>query len=118
MGGTPAVSRGVSIQSDLYRGSGCNPIDPDKVERYTRQMEDMGGWGRFPPVRGYIQEVDEENVETFDEAAEDGYERELDWSRALEDEDIGLEYAQIDDGHHRAWAARSLGIPIRIEEWP
>ena len=108
----------VEVQSSLFRGSGSNPVDFDKVERYRKAMERYGGWGDFPPVRGYIQELDEDDVETFQEAAEDGCEHELDWSRPVEEEDLGLDYVQVDDGHHRAWAAHSLDIPIEIQEWP
>ena len=59
----------------------------------------------------------QDDIDTFMEAQEDGYEHELDWSRDLTQDDLGLEYANITDGHHRAWAAKFAGIPIKASWW-
>ena len=105
------------VQSDLFRESGANVTDEDQIEEYVEAMEDYNGWGDFPPVHGGYNEVDEQDLEDWEEAVEGGYEHELVWSRPLEKSDLGTVYAVIEDGHHRAYAASRLGIPIRMRVW-
>jgi len=106
------------VQSDLFRGSGANVTDfDDKIPELQRLFERQGEWGDVPPIEAAVMEVDQDDIDTFMEAKEDGYEHELDWSRDLTQDDLGLEYANITDGHHRAWAAKFAGIPIKASWW-
>jgi hypothetical protein len=101
------------VQSDLFRQSGVNATDIHQVRRITEEMYEFG-WEHFNPVRGIIQTVDEQDIEEFLEAQEEGYENELAWSRELMPEDLGLTYVNVEDGHHRAWAAKNTGLPIKV----
>ncbi len=104
------------VQSDLFRGSGVNASTDfeKKIPKFSVYMK-KNGWGRMPPIRGGIHIIDQQDLEQFKEAEEGGYEHELDWSRALRDDDLGMEYAYVTDGHNRAWAAHQVGIPIRVK---
>ena len=107
----------IEVQSDLFRESGANATDPELIETYVAAMQAQGGWSSFPPITAHLPDVDDDDIEEFEEAAEEGYEHELAWSRPLRRADVGTEYASIVDGHHRAYAARTLGIPIRVRLW-
>lgn len=104
------------VQSELFRGSGVNATTDfeEKIPKFSAYMK-KNGWGRMPPIRGGIHIVDEQDLEQYKEAEEGGYEHELDWSRPLSDDDLGMEYAYVTDGHNRAWAAHQTGIPIRVK---
>jgi len=106
------------VQSDLFRGSGVNAsTDFDKkIPEFASYMSN-NGWSRMPPIHGVIQTVDEQDIEDYQEAEENGYEHELDWSRPLTKDDLGMVYVNIEDGHSRAWAAKEAGIPIRVKRW-
>jgi len=104
----------IEISSDLFRESGCNATDFDQVDRYAASMRRAGGWGRFPPISGQIGTVDEGDLQNYRDAEEGGFEHELAWSRPLTDADLGRDYVAIEDGHHRAHAARRNRIPIRV----
>jgi len=108
---TPAY---IEIASDLFRESGYNATDFDQVDRYAASMKRAGGWGRFPPISGQIGTVDEGDLQNYRDAEEGGFEHELAWSRPLTDADLGRDYVAIEDGHHRAHAARMNRIPIRV----
>lgn len=104
----------LEISSDLFRESGVNATDFDQVERYAASMRRAGGWGRFPPISGQIGTVDAADLQNYRDAEEGGFEHELAWSRPLTDADLGRDYVAIEDGHHRAHAARMNRIPIRV----
>ena len=106
--------RWIEVDSDLFRESGCNTTHMGKAARFAEKMRSAGGWGRFPPISGYVQQVFKEDVEEYIEAEEGGYEHELAWSRPLTMRDVDRFYVAVDDGHHRAYAAAKAGIPIRI----
>ena len=101
------------VQSDLFRQSGVNATDIHQVRRVTEEMYEFG-WDHFNPIRGLIQTVDQQDIDEFLEAQEEGYESELAWSRELTQEDLGLDYVNVEDGHHRAWAAKNNNLPIRV----
>lgn len=102
------------VQSDLFRGSGANVTDfESKVPRLEQLFLRQGGWGSVPPITAVVTVVDQDDIDTFREYQEDGSEHELDWSRELTQDDLGREYAKVTDGHHRAWAAKFAGVPIR-----
>lgn len=108
----------VEVQSDLFQGSGVNASTSDtKIRRYQKIMEEHEGWGPFPPIHGVILEIDSNDIEDYQEAANGGYEHELDWSRPLKTSDIGIMYVAVEDGHNRAWAAHYSKYPIRVKEW-
>jgi len=114
----PVRSQPEFVQSDLFRGSGCNVTDFDeRVPALQLLFEEQGEWGDVPPIEAAIMEVDQEDIDTFLEYQDGGYEHELDWSRPLTQADLGVEYASIQDGHHRAWAARGAGIEILASWW-
>lgn len=104
------------VQPELFRGSGVNATTDfkTKIPKFVSYMR-KNGWGRMPPIRGGIHVVDEQDLDQYKEAEEGGYEHELDWSRPLTDDDLGVEYAYVTDGHNRAWAAHQSGIPIRVK---
>lgn len=103
------------VQSDLFRESGANASTSEAlIMKYARAMRRYGSWGRFPPVRGTLHRVNESDLEDYAEAVERGYEHELAWSRPLTLDDLGLTYISLDDGHDRAYAAASLGLPLRV----
>ena len=110
----------IEVQSDLFRESGVNASTSDRlIEAYADAMRYAyrNSWGAFPPIHGVLQTVLPSDWEDWLEASEGGYEHELAWSRPLEEDDIGLEYVAIEDGHNRSYAARSLGVSIRVKVW-
>lgn len=114
----PSRTEAEFVQSDLFRGSGYNVTDfEEKIPALKRLFEAQGEWGNVPPIEAAVMEVDQDDIDTFLEYQEGGYEHELDWSRDLTQEDLGMEYASITDGHHRAWAAKFAGIPIKASWW-
>lgn len=105
------------LQSDLFRESGHNATFPEKIDKYYKIMKDYDGWGPFPPIEyAGVSQVDEYDLEEYNEADEAGYAHELAWSRPISEADLGMWYAHLDDGHHRSYAARRLGIPLRVTE--
>jgi hypothetical protein len=116
MGGSAArVPTYVLVPSDLFRESGYNATDPEKVDRYAAIMRRARGWGRFPPISGQISYIDESDLQDYEDAAEGGFEHELAWSRPLTRADLGKDYVRIEDGHHRAHAAREAGLPLHVK---
>ena len=106
----------VEVQSSLFRESGANVTDESKIDRYAKSMHRARGWGKFPAIHATLHEVSLEDFEDFVDASGDGVEHELAWSRPLDFNDIGRVYASIDDGHHRAYAASRMGIPLRVKK--
>lgn len=102
------------VSSDLFRAAPSNPIDWGKVREYQNIMIDYGNYGPFPPIEGWIGTIDEDDLEEYQEAEEMGYRLSQEWSRDLREDDIDVDYTQIRDGHHRAWAAKSLGYDIKV----
>ena len=105
----------IELSSDLFQESGYNATEEAVAQDYAEAMRDMRGWGDFPPISAWIGTVDKEDLEKYQEAEEGGYEHELAWSRPLRRADLGKGYAKISDGHHRAHAARAVGVPLRVE---
>lgn len=105
------------VQSDLFRESGVNATDIHQVRLVSQEMYDYG-WDNFNPVRGIIQQVTADDIEDYMEAIDGGIEHELAWSRELRPQDIGTYYVSLYDGHHRAWAAKNCGLPIRVKTMP
>jgi len=104
------------VDSSLFRGSGSNPISRAKIKKYAAAME-QSGWDRFPPIHGGISTIDETDIEDYEEAEAEGFAHELDYNRPIDQSDLGREYALIEDGHHRAFAAWLTEIPIRVKIW-
>ena len=103
-------------QSDLFRESGANATFPERIKEYMKIMEEWEGWGPFPLIEHYgVGEIDEYDIEEYEEADKKGYANELAWSRPLTRKDLGLEYIHLDDGHHRSYAAHFLKIPLRVK---
>lgn len=102
------------VLADLFRESGANLTDPEKVERYAEIMREYGGWGMFPPCTGRVEVVTREMVERFDELAAAGHAHELGFSRALTDADVGRRYVHLENGHHRSHAAAQAGFDIPV----
>lgn len=96
------------VSIDLWRESGANITSPDKVLEYADSMRQYGGWGKFPPASGRVYTVEAHDVEHYLACQSNGHEGELAWSRPLSLNDIGLRYLRIEEGHHRAHAARLL----------
>ena len=103
------------VNTTIVKGSGYNTFYPDKFDEYRQAMIEYGGWGNFPPIEGYDDEFDEDAWEDYKEAEEGGYAHELDYNQPMDISMIGQTYVYVYDGHHRALAASSLGIPIRIK---
>jgi len=116
--GSRAREKYTEVGSDLFRESGVNVYEPGKIERYRAAMRASQGWSNFPPIHGVLQSVDVSDLEDWREAEEGGYTHELAWSRPLLPSDLGKTYVAIEDGHHRAYAARQIGIALRVKEWP
>lgn len=105
----------VEVQSDLFRESGANvSTSSDKIERYAEAMDEYGGWGSFPPVYGHVLKVEKEDISRYKDLERRGVESELAWSRPLLSSDVGKKYVRIENGHNRAYAAKKLGIPIKV----
>ncbi len=106
------------VQSDLFRESGVNASTEDaKIHRYAASMRKTGGWGKFPPIEATIGHFNKTDWDDYQEAVEGGYEHEKAYSRPPTAHDIGKEMAFIFDGHNRAYAARTVGIPLRVRIW-
>ena len=103
-----------TASSDLFQESGANITDEQKINRFVEIMDEQGGWGDFPPITGVIQTVTKEDVENYSEAEKGTLEGELAYSRPLTENDIGTEFVQIENGHHRAYAAAKLGLEIPV----
>lgn len=101
------------VQCDLFRESGANVTEPTKIERYAQDMIAYGGWGSFPLVTGRIHCVTQADVDRYQELAELGQAHELAWSRTLRSQDVGTRYIHLENGHHRAHAARLLNLRLR-----
>jgi|TARA_Y100000310_G_scaffold110581_1_gene108960 hypothetical protein len=107
---TPATADNADfmVDTDLFKFARDNPIEDAKVEKF---VEDMGGdWGDFPPVSARKIIIDTDDFTEYVEAVEGGFEQELGWSRPLTEDDIGKEVADMEDGMHRVFAARKIGI--------
>lgn len=111
------AERYVEVSSMLFRGSGVNATSMETARSYAAQMERYGGWGAFPAIHGVLMQIDQADLEEYQEAEEGGYAHELDYSRPLTEADLGREYVSIEDGHHRAIAAAMLGISLHLKEW-
>ncbi len=77
----------------------CNPVDPDKVEEYAKQMKQNDletGHNGFPPIMGFASKIDEDDIEnevlfmTGDQVTV---------------EHLGEDVWNVTDGHHRTSAA-------------
>lgn len=112
----PATNKSASddadewVQCDLFRESGANITDSAKIERYAQDMLAYGGWGSFPLVTGRIHCVTHADVERYQELDAQGHAHELAWSRQLRPHDVGTRYIHLENGHHRAHAARALTL--------
>lgn len=104
----------VEVASDLFRESGANVTTNAIIASYAKKMAAYGGWGKFPPVLGQVGAVDAEDVEDYEQADEAGHAHELAWSRPITRRDVGREFVLLSDGHHRAYAAARLRIPILV----
>lgn len=97
------------VSCSLYRGCSSNIMDDRKTAAFVQAMLDAGGWGDFPMIAGYVETLDEHDVEQCASLVVEGRENvwldELGWSRLVTHADIGTRYVQIDNGHHRMAAA-------------
>lgn len=93
----------------LYRGCSSNEMDEQKISAFVEFMLCAGGWGDFPMITGYVETLDEHDVEQCETLVSEGCTRvwidELGWSRVVATADIGTRYVHIDNGHHRIAAA-------------
>lgn len=112
----------VEVEADLYRGNPDNVYDMGRVESFMQAMLSQGGWGSFPPALGYIQTVTLEDVLSCAAATllggEGSWLSERGWSRLLRPSDVGRQYVQLVEGHHRCAAAcrvLELGCPALIQ---
>lgn len=93
------------LQPDLFRESGANITMQSKVDEFFAAMKAYGGWGEFPPVSGYINTLDEADLERYEHLKDLGHEHELGWSRPISQADLGRRYPHLTEGHHRCHAA-------------
>lgn len=104
----------LELATDLFRSSGVNAEEPWKVAELASKMTTMGWTDDIPPLHGWVSEMDEDDVESYAEAEEEGYEHELAWSRPISKADLGKLYLTVEDGNHRAKAALAAGLPLRV----
>jgi hypothetical protein len=109
------TNRWYEEDTTIVKGSGYNTFYPEKFNTYREDMIKYGGWGDFPPIDGWSKPIEEDELEEYQEAKEAGYEHELDYNQPLDSSSLGKPYVYVYDGHHRALAAASLNIPIRIK---
>ena len=111
-----AQTKIVEIQSNLFQESGSNAsTDEEKISEYMNAMKQYGGWGSFPPVTGTLSAISKTDFEIYQESEENGYAYELAYSRPLTESDVGTIILHVQDGHNRAYAAKRLGIPIKVK---
>lgn len=69
----------------LYRGCSSNEMTQMKVDAFAQIMREVGGWGRFPMITGYVETLQASDVEHYASLAAEGREyiwlTELGWSR-------------------------------------
>lgn len=104
------------VACTLFRGCSSNEMSPDKVAKFSQAMIEAGGWGEFPMITGFIDEIEASDVAACADLVAGGsssvWLSELGWSRLLDPSDIGRRYVQIDNGHHRMAAALIASVQV------
>jgi len=94
-----------TINPNLVISAFSNPIDEEKVEKYTAKMQEEMLSHDFPPIMGFPTEIDENDIGDYF----------LNGNEITED-DIGKRAWKVTDGHHRTLSAINAHLPyIRTE---
>ncbi len=79
----------------------ANPISPNKIKKYSDEMQLKMMNHDFPPIKGYPIIIDKNDMERFEYFLS---------GEKIKDNDLG-EYAWVvTDGHHRVVSALNVGL--------
>ena len=97
----PLRNRGV-ISPELVISAFSNPLDYDKIEKYSDVMKDDMLSHNFPPIKGYPIIINDGDIMRFGEFLN---------GENITTKDIGKYAWIVTDGHHRVFSALKVGLP-------
>lgn len=105
------------VESDLFQESWANVSHTkETINKYAKDMENYGWWWDFPSIGWRIKKITRNDYNEYINLKKKWNEWELAYSRPLKESDIWKEIVQIENWHNRAYAAKKLGIKIKVTD--